>query len=566
MKKFTNEIVWFYTEALEAPNPLFTGLEVSSPESMNQLVAISFKTGWPCCGFISTGGPGLIIINALTGVRLLASQVCVYFCQINHMMFDSNSENILVSGTSRANGWGVKTIQDPKSNGYVTNAFLTKFQLRDGGKKWNQLWIIQSMDTDLVGETEYFIPRTTTSLKTVEINNQNLTLLSGSFQKTLKTTWEDISGKQFEIEKKDYDTEMGNYLLFVDTTGNIVKSLATRISSFVVSRKESIVVCGKNSQFECEEISLKRNMETINKLSSNFLDYCNTSVIYSVVGDEEEIYAADQCDIPICFGESSISSSVCSGQGKCVGPNKCECFKGFSGNVCSVDDELLKKIVIPISVIIFILVVLLGIGLLIYIYRNSQWNKRKRVEAELERKLLDFELQLESNMVNSNSSYIIPMEELELIKKIGEGGFGSVYLAKWKQTTVAVKCVHVNSNLEEEEEDTFEKEVMLLNKNPFLNSQSQKIHKFSPPEITDINNFSIPLRVVKGFRPKIPFRNKTEQEQWTKEFLDSENIKETIQLTDQYFELMIKCWDGNSSNRPSFDEISDYLSKMLFWN
>ncbi len=35
-----------------------------------------------------------------------------------------------------------------------------------------------------------------------------------------------------------------------------------------------------------------------------------------------------------CFGTPSGSSSVCLGRGRCIGPNICECFPGFSGNIC----------------------------------------------------------------------------------------------------------------------------------------------------------------------------------------------------------------------------------------
>ncbi len=35
----------------------------------------------------------------------------------------------------------------------------------------------------------------------------------------------------------------------------------------------------------------------------------------------------------------------------------------------------------------------------------------------------------------------VHMEEMQIQKQIGEGSFGKVYLAKWKETTVAVKIL-----------------------------------------------------------------------------------------------------------------------------
>ena len=35
----------------------------------------------------------------------------------------------------------------------------------------------------------------------------------------------------------------------------------------------------------------------------------------------------------------------------------------------------------------------------------------------------------------------VHMEEMHIQKQIGEGSFGKVYLAKWKETTVAVKIL-----------------------------------------------------------------------------------------------------------------------------
>jgi len=43
------------------------------------------------------------------------------------------------------------------------------------------------------------------------------------------------------------------------------------------------------------------------------------------------------------------------------------------------------------------------------------------------------------------------MDELHMQKQIGEGSFGKVYLAKWKETTVAVKVLTSTAGNDDED-------------------------------------------------------------------------------------------------------------------
>ncbi|KAF0980791.1 hypothetical protein FDP41_013274 [Naegleria fowleri] len=58
-------------------------------------------------------------------------------------------------------------------------------------------------------------------------------------------------------------------------------------------------------------------------------------------------------------------------------------------------------------------------------------------------------------------SFLIPITDLEIIKKIGEGGLGTVYHGKWKDRDVAIKSLKTRMD-DDDENDEFEKEVSLL--------------------------------------------------------------------------------------------------------
>jgi serine/threonine protein kinase len=61
------------------------------------------------------------------------------------------------------------------------------------------------------------------------------------------------------------------------------------------------------------------------------------------------------------------------------------------------------------------------------------------------------------------------MEEMQIQKQIGEGSFGKVYLAKWKETTVAVKIL---TNTSGSSDDDFPTRLP----NPLLQSLEKVCH------------------------------------------------------------------------------------------
>lgn len=83
------------------------------------------------------------------------------------------------------------------------------------------------------------------------------------------------------------------------------------------------------------------------------------------------------------------------------------------------------------------------------------WRKKKKIEKDLETRLLDDPIS-QTNL--KDFPYVIPLHNIEVIKKIGSGGFGQVYKCKWKGTIVAMKVFE-----SDEDNESFLREASLLN-------------------------------------------------------------------------------------------------------
>ncbi|KAL9649395.1 hypothetical protein ABK040_014306 [Willaertia magna] len=178
------------------------------------------------------------------------------------------------------------------------------------------------------------------------------------------------------------------------------------------------------------------------------------------------------------------------------------CPSGFHEKL-EGDSIFCEKTEFPVAALVSLIVIgavvffIIGIGfgiLLIYIIAKvfiklKRLDKKEKAELEMEKKIIDKQIvfgesidtpllgnnyedestaSYYNNSKNNNknnlwknrqqSSFIIPVEELELEKKIGEGGGGTVYSAKWGDNRVAIKSI----KLSEEDDEDFEREVSLL--------------------------------------------------------------------------------------------------------
>ncbi|KAG2373072.1 hypothetical protein C9374_012918 [Naegleria lovaniensis] len=208
----------------------------------------------------------------------------------------------------------------------------------------------------------------------------------------------------------------------------------------------------------------------------------------------------------------------------------------YRDGICK--EQLPLGVIISFSIIGFLLAILIGIffGVLfsklvskMFVIKGKlkKLETREKEEKKIEQKLLNSELgeiQLEEDITKSNSSflttkrnlsstisknstkssssrpqnaatsmsYIIPVEDLVVIKKIAEGGYGTIYLARcWGTTDVAVKSFHQNDDTMDDEE--FEKEVSVL-----VNLRNPYIVTFYGVCITENRKFMVLEYMQKG--------------------------------------------------------------------
>ena len=151
----------------------------------------------------------------------------------------------------------------------------------------------------------------------------------------------------------------------------------------------------------------------------------------------------DKCNL--FFSTSRVGSStssnctqcseICAFGGTCTAtrPNveyECKCKFPFSGNTC--------KSFWPLLVLMASLMVSGAVGILIY--KICQYVRKARRYA------LDLQ-DREEEIDNLLEGWRIEGDELSFIRKIGQGGFGEVWLAEYRELQVAVKILNENERL-----------------------------------------------------------------------------------------------------------------------
>ena len=133
--------------------------------------------------------------------------------------------------------------------------------------------------------------------------------------------------------------------------------------------------------------------------------------------------------------DCTVCSGICSYGGKCtvLRPNveyECKCIFPFSGNTCGSFWPLL----------VFVASILATVAVATLIYKIVQYVKRARRDAKDLRAKDD-------EIVHLIDGWRIVDDEVRFEAKIGEGGFGEVWLAEYREMDVAVKILNENEQL-----------------------------------------------------------------------------------------------------------------------
>ena len=137
----------------------------------------------------------------------------------------------------------------------------------------------------------------------------------------------------------------------------------------------------------------------------------------------------------------------------------------------SVSTIIALSVVITVIVFTFVIVIMVILGFLAhkFMLKLKFWLRRDRAEKDMELRLLEHEMKspgIDTEKLSlelGTKSYIIGVDEIELTKKIGQGGYTVVYLGKWRHKVVAVKCMKLSGIFHKDNySESIEQEATLL--------------------------------------------------------------------------------------------------------
>jgi hypothetical protein len=147
------------------------------------------------------------------------------------------------------------------------------------------------------------------------------------------------------------------------------------------------------------------------------------------------------CVLYVCNGIPSTNPAVCSGQGKCEGYNKCNCYSGlYTGANCDNSSGLIALLVIFISCFL-LCIICIFFGLVITIIFIIIYNDKKQKKFLIKNKELADRLAMMSDLNK------IPFNSIKFEKKngenlvLGKGASSIVYKGTYKENQIAIKEV-----------------------------------------------------------------------------------------------------------------------------
>ncbi|KAG2386314.1 hypothetical protein C9374_002760 [Naegleria lovaniensis] len=133
---------------------------------------------------------------------------------------------------------------------------------------------------------------------------------------------------------------------------------------------------------------------------------------------------------------------------------------------CEFNVAYLSPLIIVIGLVVLITVIVITVFSVRKLkkmkFSVKLLKQKEKAEIELTQKLLDLQTLYASELEHRHSfkDWLIKLEDIEIISKIGEGGQGVVYKARWRNADVALKSIKIDdSDLDSNE---FENEASLL--------------------------------------------------------------------------------------------------------
>lgn len=268
------------------------------------------------------------------------------------------------------------------------------------------------------------------------------------------------------------------YYLSTNFTYNILLSNVSRFQSFHI--------------LNAQGIQLYQNIKC-NGIAADDLKVCNGRGIctlheHCICFDN---WYGDNCNNRInytCNGFNPIFKDACNGRGECKEKDKCNCKKPYYGNLCEnycdfqiIDLKIFNfcislsnsyffivTIAIFTSICLFSFIVFIfSFFTLLYcyqylLYKSNQTNLKSKINELIRDQELDLLDDDKKAWELNKKHFQISSSELQILRKIGSGGEGIVYEAKWKNLIVAIKYFNFRFMTEETIIQNFKKESNLM--------------------------------------------------------------------------------------------------------
>jgi hypothetical protein len=179
-------------------------------------------------------------------------------------------------------------------------------------------------------------------------------------------------------------------------------------------------------------------------------------------------YTEPTCSQPVC--NEIAPYGVCSGHGKCIAPQTCECHMLWEGKFCEVMSASAIAIVTVCSVVggtlAIILIVLAAVFTTMHCGRVV---RQKQVETEMKELLHQSLIRGDALAEQVDRDWVIPFVDLVFDERISEGSFGIVMRGRYQKGSVyvylfllTIRAIKIIKDFDDNNMTEFEQEVRIL--------------------------------------------------------------------------------------------------------